>query len=180
MSPRIIQIPLSGRDRRHYARELKKAEQIHASLVKRVEDAFRVASQYRRMADKLTCDEWTARMFIGGDIEPSPTLQLAINCGCAFLRVECRACAHSDRVDLREVIWPRQKQVHTLARALTCRNCKAQGNKKSRPNVMGLDTSEPDPPSPREQIMCNLYSMTKRQAAIIALTRAMSAMPVIS
>jgi hypothetical protein len=29
MSPRIIQLPLSGRDRRHYVGELRAAEQAH-------------------------------------------------------------------------------------------------------------------------------------------------------
>src|SRR6266576_2331996 len=32
MSPRIIHLPLSGRDRRHYVRELRAAEQAHRGL----------------------------------------------------------------------------------------------------------------------------------------------------
>lgn len=152
MSPRVIQIPLSGRDRRYYARELRKAEPIHASLAKRVDEAYRVADEHRRMADRLTCEEWTARMFIGGDLGPSPTLQAAIDCGCVMLRVECRACSHADKVDLREVVWPREKQVHTLERVLRCRTCKAQGNGKSRPSLMGLDTLEPEPTGGRATV----------------------------
>jgi hypothetical protein len=32
MSPRIIHLPLSGRDRRHYVRELRAAEQAHREM----------------------------------------------------------------------------------------------------------------------------------------------------
>ncbi len=43
MSPRVIQLPMSGRDRRHYVRELRAAEQAHRALVVRCEDAYRTA-----------------------------------------------------------------------------------------------------------------------------------------
>jgi hypothetical protein len=43
MSPRIIQLPLSGRDRRHYVRELRAAEQAHRDLPAKVEEAYRAA-----------------------------------------------------------------------------------------------------------------------------------------
>ncbi|CAM5400457.1 hypothetical protein AFEL58S_02027 [Afipia felis] len=152
MSPRVIHIPVSGRDRRNYARELRKGEEIHASLVRRVADANKVADEYRRMADRLACEEWTARMFIGGEVGPSPTLQVALDCGCVLLRVECRGCGHARAVDLREVIWPRDKQVHTLERVLRCTTCASQGNRKVRPNLMGFDTIEPDPDDRRSRV----------------------------
>lgn len=38
MSPRVIQIPLSSRDGRNYARELKKDEQIQTSQTLRTGD----------------------------------------------------------------------------------------------------------------------------------------------
>jgi len=43
MSPRIIHLPLSGRDRRHYVRELRLAEHAHRELPSRVEEAYRAA-----------------------------------------------------------------------------------------------------------------------------------------
>ena len=43
MSPRVIQLPLSGRDRRHYVNELRKAELHYASVVKQA-DAAHVAA----------------------------------------------------------------------------------------------------------------------------------------
>jgi hypothetical protein len=58
MSPRIIHLPLSGRDRRHYVRELRAAEQAHRDLPAKVEEAYRAANA-------LACHEWNVRQFIG-------------------------------------------------------------------------------------------------------------------
>jgi hypothetical protein len=38
--------------------------------------------------------------------------------------VRCRLCGHESLVDLAEVIWPREKPVHTLAKVLRRRACK--------------------------------------------------------
>lgn len=147
MSPRIIQMPLSGGDRKYYARELKRAEREHESFVKRAAEAHVVADEYRRMAHRLDCQEWSVRQFIGGDVEPSPTIAAAIDAGYILLRVECRACGHGDRINLAEVIWPREKPVHTLTKALVCKRCQREGEPKRRPNLMGLERlPEPDPP----------------------------------
>src|SRR5712671_1657568 len=107
MSPRIIQLPLSGRDRRHYVRELRAAEQAHRDLPARVEEAYRAAHA-------LACHEWSVRQFIGGPAEPSPKIAEAIAAGCELLEVRCRRCGHGSLVDLTEVVWPREKPVHTL------------------------------------------------------------------
>ncbi len=63
MSPRIIHLPLSGRDRRHYVRELRLAELAHRELPAKVEEAYRAAHA-------LACHEWSVRQFIGGPAEP--------------------------------------------------------------------------------------------------------------
>src|SRR6266403_2271359 len=55
MSPRIIHLPLSGRrDRRHYVRESRLAEQAHRDLPAKVEEAYRAAH-------RLACEEWSVR-----------------------------------------------------------------------------------------------------------------------
>lgn len=149
MSPRVISIPLSGGDRKHYARELKVAEKAHASLVQRVADARKVAGEYRRMLWRLECEEWSARQFIGGDLEPSPSIAAAIDADCVLLLVECRACGHGQRVDLTEVLWPREKPIHTLGKVLICKSCQSAGRPKRRPNLVGLQTREPDENPPQ-------------------------------
>ena len=77
MSPRIIQLPLSGRDRRHYVRELRAAEEAHRDLPAKVEEAYRAAHA-------LACH---VRQFIGGPAEPSPRIADAIAGGCELLEV---------------------------------------------------------------------------------------------
>ncbi len=143
MSPRVIQIPMSGRDRRHYVTQLKAAEKAHAALAKRVPEAQAVADEYQLMADRLACQEWSARQFIGGDAEPSPSIETAVRCGYVLLDIHCSHCTHAGTVDLSEVIWPECKGVHTMRYALACKRCSDNG-RKFRPNLIGLRYKEPD------------------------------------
>jgi hypothetical protein len=140
MSSRIIQFPLSGRDRRHYVRELRAAEQAHRALPGRVEEAYRAAH-------RLACEEWSVRQFIGGPAEPSPRIVDAIAGGCELLEVRCRRCSHESLIDLTEVVWPREKPVHTLANVLRCQACKDE-RKKPQPDLVALRPRHPegDPP----------------------------------
>lgn len=128
MSPRVIQLPMSGRDRRHYAAELRKGEQAHRSLVERAREALEKAYD-------LACQEWNTRQFIGGDAAPSPVIEAAILAGRELLEVRCKRCGHESLVDLTEVIWPRQKQVHALAAALRCQRCKDE-RRKVQPDLV--------------------------------------------
>ena len=146
MSPRVIQIPLSGRDRRHYVRELKAAEKTHASLVKRVPEAQAVADEYQLMADRLACEEWSVRQFIGGDSSPSPSIETAVSCGYTLLDIHCSHCTHASTINLSEVIWPKRKGVHTMRYALACKRCSDQ-ERKSRPNLIALRPNDSDGPN---------------------------------
>jgi hypothetical protein len=74
MSPRVIQMPLSGSDRKHYARKLRRVESLHAELVKKLEAAQSAAEEFLRLAHRLQCEEWNARQFLGGDEAPSPAI----------------------------------------------------------------------------------------------------------
>jgi hypothetical protein len=136
MSPRIIPLSLSGRDRRHYVRELRAAEQAHRDLPAKVEETYRAAHA-------LACHEWSVRQFIGGPAEPSPRIADAI----ALLEVRCRRCGHESLIDLTEVVWPREKPVHTLANVLRCQACKDE-RKKPQPDLVALRSRHPegDPP----------------------------------
>jgi hypothetical protein len=69
---RIIHIPLSGRDRRHYAREHRKAEQVLARLIAAAAVAHEAADRALAEAHRLDCEAWSARQFIGGPEDPSP------------------------------------------------------------------------------------------------------------
>ena len=140
MSPCIIHLPLSGRDRRHYVCELRAAEQAHRDLPAKVEEAY-------RGAHRLACEEWKVRQFIGGPAEPSPRIADAIAGGCELLEVRRRRCSQESLIDLTHVVWPREKPVHTLAKVLRCRACKDE-RKKLQPDLVALRPRHPegDPP----------------------------------
>lgn len=149
MSPRFIQLPLSGRDRRHYVRELREAERAHTAICERVKVAIQVAEAHRIKAWALSCEEWNIRQFIGGDAAPSPPIADAISAGFELIEVQCKRCKRYEVVDLTLVIWPRENQVHTLAKALRCQRCRAEGGSRSEANLIALQRRPgPDPAAP--------------------------------
>ena len=138
MSPRIIQLPLSGRDRRHYVAELRKAEEAYRRHVRDAEEAHAAADRALAWAYQIDCDAWTALQFIGGDEDPSPVIAHCIQGGRELLEVQCRQCNQTQMIDLTLSIWPRGNQVHTLRRVLYCKRCLAEYGKKRRPDLVGL------------------------------------------
>lgn len=149
---RIIHVPLSGRDRKHFARELHKAEQTYEHKKREALSAHAAADLALRQAHRFDCEAWSALQFIGGPEDPSPSIENAIHGGCELLEVECRHCNHADHVDLAEVTWPRSQGVHTLKRVLYCRRCQQTEGKKCRPDLVGLRVRpEPDPAAPAQR-----------------------------
>jgi hypothetical protein len=147
---RVIYPPMSGRDRRHFSRELHKGEQEHARLVREAEAAFAAADRQLADAHRFDCLAWSARLFIGGPDAPSPTIADALHGDVPLLEAQCRHCSHGEVVDLAEVIWPRERQIHTLQRALYCRRCQAEYGTQRRPALVGLrmrDKSGPSAPA---------------------------------
>jgi hypothetical protein len=139
---RILHIPLSGRDRRHYAAELRKAEQKHERFVREAKAAHPAADLARAEAYRLDCEAWTA----GNSL-------VVLNGGCQILEVQCRHCNHTDMIDLALVTWQRSQPVHTIRRALYCAKCRKVDNKKRRPDLIGLRARpERDPTSPAAAI----------------------------
>jgi hypothetical protein len=149
MSPRVIQLPLSGRDRRHYVAELRKAEDAYRRQSAAVEATHAAADRALREAHRLDCEAWSSLQFIGGDASPSPLIADAIHGGCGLLEVQCRHCNHTELIDLTLAIWPRGNPVHSLKRALYCRPCMKEHGKKRRPDLVGFrQRPEPDPVAP--------------------------------
>jgi hypothetical protein len=149
MSPRIIQLPLSGRDRRHYVAELRKVEEAFRRRTQEAATAHATADRALAQAHRLDCEAWSALQFIGGDEAPSPVIADAIHGGCELLEVQCRQCNHTDLVDLTLSIWPRSEQVHTLRRVLYCKRCMIEHGRKCRPDLVALrERPEPEPSAP--------------------------------
>jgi hypothetical protein len=103
---------------------LRAAEQAHRDLPTKVEEAYRAAYA-------VACHEWNVLQFIGGPAEPSPRIADAIAGGCELLEVRCRRCSHESLIDLTEVIWPREKPAHTLAKVLHPRALRDHGARRN-------------------------------------------------
>jgi hypothetical protein len=101
---RIIYPPLSGRDRRHYTRELRKAEQAYETARREAEAAHQAAAVALARAQRLDCAAWSALQFIGGPEEPSPTIAAALAGGCVLLEVQCRTCNHAENPEAMKAI----------------------------------------------------------------------------
>jgi phage FluMu protein Com len=85
-----------------------------------------------RQADKLLCESWNERMWAdGGPIDPSPTVDQAINGGYAWLEIECPRCKSRRDVDLAALRHPPTTLVHDLARRLRCSKCAKAGRRPS-------------------------------------------------
>jgi hypothetical protein len=106
---RIITPPLSGRDRKHYARELHKAEVAYEHEMREAAEAHATADRMVAKAHALDCIAWTTRQFIGSGEDPSPTIEAAIAGGHSLLEVRCHHCRHTEIVDLTLAVWQRSR-----------------------------------------------------------------------
>src|SRR5437868_1708127 len=77
-----------------------------------------------RQADRLLCHSWNKRMWADGEpIDPSPTVDQAINGGYPWLQIECSRCKTARDVDLIALTHPPTTFVHDLASRLRCSKC---------------------------------------------------------
>src|SRR6186713_1175231 len=78
-----------------------------------------------RQADDLLCQSWNERMWsVGEPIDPSPTVDQAINGGYPWLQIECSRCKTPRDVDMAALAHPPTTCVHDLAGRLRCEKCK--------------------------------------------------------
>jgi hypothetical protein len=140
---------MSGRDRRHYSAELRKAENELRRLRREAAAAHEAADRQLAEAHRLDCLACSALQFTGGPEAPSPTIAAALHGGVELLEVQCRRCNHTELVDLALVIWPRERPIHSLKRALYCAKCQKTYQTKRRPDLIGLRFRiAPDPTTP--------------------------------
>jgi hypothetical protein len=158
MSPRVIQIPLSGGDRKAQAKGVRQAHGLHASYY-RESTLIRSAAEARlREADRLECEAWNAIMWAGGPAMPSPgepqaepTIVKAINGGFDLLEARCNRCRRVSLVPLRALTHPPQTPVWKLEAALYCEPC-SEGRpytRRQRAHILGLTHARPDGSAPR-------------------------------
>lgn len=83
-------------------------------------------------ADKLLCESWNERMWAdGGPIDPSPSIDQAVNGGYTWLEIECSRCKTKRDVDLASLRHPPTTFVHDLASRLRCSKCAKAGRRPS-------------------------------------------------
>jgi hypothetical protein len=93
MAPKYHPTPLSGGDRKALAKELIKGRAMTRILADRANEKRAVGEALIREADDLACQSWNERMWAdGGPIDPSPTIDQAINGGYAWLEIACSRC----------------------------------------------------------------------------------------
>src|SRR3954452_17360309 len=101
MAPKHHPTPLSGVDRKALAKELGRARAMTSILAAQSAEARAKGEALIRTADKLLCESWNERMWANGEpIDPSPTIDQAINGGYTWLEIECQRCRTKRDVDM--------------------------------------------------------------------------------
>jgi hypothetical protein len=130
MSPKHHPTPLSGGDRKALRKELTKARGVTLMLARQSEDLRARGEAMIREADKLSCESWNERMWADGEpIDPSPTVDQAVNGGYPWLQIECSRCRTPRDIDLASLKTPPTTCVHDLATRLRCEKCKRAGKR---------------------------------------------------
>ena len=126
MAPKHHPTPLSGGDRKALAKELGKARAMANILASQSVEMRAKGEALIKQADRLLCESWNERMWSDGEpIDPSPTIDQAVNGGFPWLEIQCARCKTPSDVDLAAMKHPPTTFVHDLASRLRCRKCRA-------------------------------------------------------
>jgi hypothetical protein len=112
---------------------VRKARAMTTIFAERAAELRQRGEAMIREADNLSCQSWNERMCAdGGPVDPSPTIDQAINGGFSWLELECSRCKAKREVDLAALRYVATTCVHDLARRLVCVKCKAVGKRRPR------------------------------------------------
>jgi hypothetical protein len=130
MSPKHHNMPLSGGDRKALTKELSKSRAMTRIFAERSAEKRREGEALIREADNLACQSWNEKMWSdGGPIDPSPTIDQAINGGYPWLEIKCSRCQTPRDVDLCALRHVPTTCVHDLAGRLVCQKCNKAGKR---------------------------------------------------
>ena len=130
MAPKYHPTPLSGGDRKALNKELRKASGMTIMLAREAAELRARGEAMIQRADDLSCQSWNERMWSAGEpIDPSPTVDQAVNGGYPWLQIECSRCKTPRDVDLAALAHPPTTCVHDLASRLRCEKCKKAGKR---------------------------------------------------
>lgn len=132
MAPKYHPMPLSGGDRKALTKELRAARGMTGILAAQSDEIRSKGDALIRQADRLLSESWNERMWADGEpIDPSPTIDQAINGGYPWLQIACSRCKTPSDVDLAALRRPPTTFVHDLAGRLRCRKCAKAGRRPS-------------------------------------------------
>jgi phage FluMu protein Com len=138
MAPKYHPTPLSGGDRKALSKELGKARAMTNILAAQSAEVRAKAETLLQQADRLLCESWNERMWADGEpIDPSPTIDQAVNGGYSWLEIECSRCKTKRDVDLAARRHPPTTFVHDLAGRLRCSKC-AKANRRPTATLLQL------------------------------------------
>lgn len=130
MAPKHHPVPLSGGDRKALAKELGRARAMTTILAAQSAEARAKGDALIKQADRLLCESWNERMWADGEpIDPSPTIDQAINGGYSWLQIKCSRCKAARDVDLASLAHRSTTFVHDLASRLRCSKCAKAGKR---------------------------------------------------
>jgi hypothetical protein len=105
MAPKYHPTPLSGGDRKALAKELGKARAMANILAAQSAEMRAKGQSMIQQADRLLCESWNERMWSDGEpIDPSPTIDQAVNGGFPWLEIRCARCKTPSDVDLAPMV----------------------------------------------------------------------------
>ncbi|GLH79739.1 hypothetical protein SSBR45G_46480 [Bradyrhizobium sp. SSBR45G] len=138
MAPKHHPTPLSGGDRKAFAKELGRARAMTTILAEQAAEARAQGEALIRKADRLLCESWNERMWAnGGPVDPSPAIDQAVNGGYPRLEIECSRCKARRDVDLAALRRPPTTFIHDLAGRLRCSRC-AKANRRPQATLLQL------------------------------------------
>src|SRR3954468_3258463 len=142
MAPKHHPAPLSGGDRKALAKELGRARAMTSILAAQSVEARVKGEALIRTADKLACESYNEHLWaVGTPIDPSPTIDQAINGGYPWIEIECSRC-RAKRDVMAALRHPPTTFVHDLASRLRCSKC-AKANRRPAATLLQLAQRPP-------------------------------------
>jgi hypothetical protein len=130
MAPKYHPTPVSGSHRKALGKELTRARAMTSILAQRAAEMRAAGEAMIREADGLLCQSWNERMWADGEpVDPSPTVDQAINGGYPWLEIACSRCRTPRTVDLASLPHVPTTCVHDLAGRLRCEKCRKAGKR---------------------------------------------------
>jgi hypothetical protein len=143
MAPKYHPTPLSGGDRKALKKELARARAMTSILAERSAEERAAGEALIREADDLACQSWNERMWAdGGPVDPSPSIDQALNGGHPWLEIRCSRCKTPRAVDLVALPHVATTCVHDLASRLRCEKCRKVG-KRPKAELLQLARNRP-------------------------------------